>query len=156
MPAGLVDYLTLTPEQRKAEYRARAVRAAHDHPEDPAAVLTYLKLLAEEGNMRGSAAEAKGLVALKAPAAMLAEAARALLAAKNYAAARDLLQAAPGSAPLAFAAAVFHTSGPKAGLAELDRVPDRERGGEFFLSRARRCSKPRGGRRKRRSRWWPV
>ncbi len=49
VPGGLVDYLSLTPEQRRADYRARVERMVREHPADPAALVTYLRLLLEAG-----------------------------------------------------------------------------------------------------------
>ena len=120
MPGGLVEYLRLTPEQRKADYRARVEKAARDHPEDPAAELAYLKLLAEEGH-EGKAGEAKGFVAMRPAAAMLVEAGHALLEGKQYGPAR-LVAGGSGKRPLAIA--TFPCVGRKDGLALLDRLPD--------------------------------
>ena len=49
VPGGLVDYLSLTPEQRRADYRARVEKLVREHPADSAALVTYLRLLLEEG-----------------------------------------------------------------------------------------------------------
>ena len=38
MPAGLVNYLALTPEERKADYRARVEKAYRESPDDPTAL----------------------------------------------------------------------------------------------------------------------
>ncbi len=49
VPAGLVDYLAMSPEQRKADYRARVEKAYRESPDDPTAQVHYLKLLLEDG-----------------------------------------------------------------------------------------------------------
>jgi tetratricopeptide (TPR) repeat protein len=49
LPAGLVDYLAMTPEQQKADYRARVEKAYRESPDDPTAQVHYLKLLLDEG-----------------------------------------------------------------------------------------------------------
>jgi tetratricopeptide (TPR) repeat protein len=108
VPAGLVDYLSLSPEQRRADYRARAEKAVRDHPEDPAAELAYLKLTTEDGNAGQVAAAAKRIAAMKPAAALLAEAGQALLAGKHYGLAMDLLA----------------------------RLPESERGADYYMARA--------------------
>jgi tetratricopeptide (TPR) repeat protein len=49
IPAGLVDYLAMTPEERNADYRARVEKAYRESPDDPTAQVHYLKLLLEDG-----------------------------------------------------------------------------------------------------------
>src|SRR6185295_12436459 len=50
VPAGLVDFLGLSPVQRRADYRSRVEKAVGEHPDDPAAQLARLKLRLEDGN----------------------------------------------------------------------------------------------------------
>ena len=142
VPAGLVEYLSLTPEQRHADYQARVEKAVHDHPEDPAAQVNYLKLMIEDRKGEQVGAAAKRIAALKPAAAVLADAGRALLAAKQYALAKDLLQQAAATGPRAgdveldLAVATFHATGANAGLELLDRLPESERNGDYCLARA--------------------
>ena len=102
VPAGLVEYLSLSPEQRRADYRARAEKAVRDHPEDPAAELAYLKLMIEDGNAGQVASAAKRITAMKPVAAMLAVAGQALLAGKHFGLAMAVLErpASPSRARL--------------------------------------------------------
>ena len=144
VPGGLVEYLSLTPEQRHADYRARVEKAVRDHAEDPAAQAAYVKALIEDGNADGVAEAARRLASLKAGAEVLAEAGRALLGANYYALARDLLQqaAAAGAsgARVDLAVATFRVLGAApgaiAGLAVMERVPEAERGAGYYLARA--------------------
>jgi tetratricopeptide (TPR) repeat protein len=141
VPAGLVEYLSLTPEQRRADYRARVEKAVHDHPDDAAAQAAYLKLTIEDHNADRVAAVAKRISALKPAASVLADAGRALLAANQYALARDLLQQAAAADPrggveLDLAIATFHAAGAKAGLDLIDRLPESARTGDYYLARA--------------------
>lgn len=94
VPAGLVQYLSLSPEERRAEFRARVEKAVHDRPDDPAAQVEYLKLTIGDGNADAVAATARRVGSLKAGAALLAQAGRALLSASYYAPAQVLLEQA--------------------------------------------------------------
>ena len=142
VPAGLVEYLSLTSGQRHADYRARVEKAIHDHPEDPAAQVDYLKLMIEDGHADQVATAARRIAALKPAAAVLADAGHALLASNHYALARDLLQQAASAGPRAgdvelnLAIATFHATGAKAGLDLMDRLPESERNGDYSLARA--------------------
>lgn len=141
VPAGLVDYLSLTPEQRNADYRARAEKAVREHPEDPEAELVYLKLLITNGSAEQVAAAARRIAALKPAADVLADAGHALLAANRYALARDLLQLAAagphaGDVDLNLAVATSHAAGAKAGLDLLDRIAEPGRSGDYYIARA--------------------
>ncbi|MCX6628219.1 MAG: tetratricopeptide repeat protein [Candidatus Solibacter sp.] len=146
VPAGLVEYLSLSAEQRQAEYRARVEKVARDRPEDPAAQVAYLKSLIEDGNAERVAAATRRIAGLTPDAAVLADAGRALLEANHYALARDLLRQAVAAGPrlsaagLDLAIATFHAlgaaSGATAGLELMDRLPEAERGADYYLARA--------------------
>ncbi|MGH9672508.1 MAG: tetratricopeptide repeat protein, partial [Bryobacteraceae bacterium] len=89
VPAGLVEYLALAPEKRRADYRARVEKALRESPDDDATLLRYLKLLLEDG----PATEVEPVARrIKGPRA---EARRALLEAGRHALARELLDAVP-------------------------------------------------------------
>jgi predicted Zn-dependent protease len=138
VPGGLVDYLSLTPEQRRADYRARVERMVREHPQDAAGQLTYIRLLLEDGKPAQAVDTARKLFALKPAPALLAEAGRALLQAREYAAARDLLQQIPAASAaevqLDLAIAAFHASGAGDGIALLDRIPESARNADFYLA----------------------
>jgi tetratricopeptide (TPR) repeat protein len=144
VPAGLVEYLSLTPEQRRADYRARVDKAVRDHPADAAAQAAYLKALIEDRKADEVAAAARRLAGLKPGAAVLADAGRALLGADYYAPARDLLRqavvAGASDARVDLAVATFRAVGSLpgaiAGLAAMEQVPEAERGAAYHLARA--------------------
>lgn len=94
VPAGLLDYLSLTPEQQHADYRARVEKLVRDSPDNAAAQVSYLKLLLAGGELDRVAATARRIAALKPGAAVLTDAGRALLEAKQYQLAKDLLEQA--------------------------------------------------------------
>jgi tetratricopeptide (TPR) repeat protein len=138
---GLVDYLSLTPDERHADYRKRVERVVHEHPEDAAAQVQYLHLLLEDGESQPALEVARKVAGLSPAAPVLAEAGRALLAAQEYSAARDILEKAAAAVPSAdvemdLAMAAFHASGPAEGTRLLDRIPESARGGEYYLARA--------------------
>ena len=120
VPGGLVDYLSLTPEERRADYHRRVERAVREHPEDSAAQMDLLQLQLADGDPKGAAQSAHRLAGLNPSADVLAKAGRALLEAGLYAPARELLE--KGGDPLALARAAFYGAGAAEGLPLLDRV----------------------------------
>jgi tetratricopeptide (TPR) repeat protein len=95
----LVEFLGLTPVQRRADYRSRVEKAVHDHPEDAAAQLARLKLLLEDGNVESAPALAHRITEMKPGPGVLAEGGRALLAAQQYVPAKEMLTAAATASP---------------------------------------------------------
>jgi tetratricopeptide (TPR) repeat protein len=141
VPAGLVEYLSLTPEQQRADYRARVEKAVRNNPSDAGAQVRYLQVLLEDGNPEQAAATARRIAGLKPGAAVLAGAGRTLLVAKQYALAKELLEAAAAADPstdleLDLAIASFHAGGAIAALQRLERVPESQRSGDYYLARA--------------------
>jgi tetratricopeptide (TPR) repeat protein len=141
LPAGVVDYLGMSPEQQRADYRARVEQAVAKDPTDAAAEASYLQLSLDDGDLEHASAAARRIASLKPGAAALAAAGRMLLAAKQYALAQELLEQAAAAGPftgvaLDQAVAAFHISGPAQGLSQMDRVPESERGGDYYLARA--------------------
>src|SRR5262249_37882020 len=137
----LMRYLSLTPEQQRADYRARVEKAVREHPEDAIAQVHYLKLSLEEGQIGQAAATARAIANLRASAAGMADAGRALLEAEQAAPAGGLLEKAAAADPSAhleldLAIAVFQTSGATDGLRQLERVPASRRGADYHVARA--------------------
>ena len=87
VPGGLVDYLALSPEEQRADYRARVEKTYRENPGDPAAQLHYLKVLIGEGKT----AEAQPIAHKLAGSKEAAEAGAALVDARQYALAKELL-----------------------------------------------------------------
>ncbi|HEY2015419.1 MAG TPA: tetratricopeptide repeat protein [Bryobacteraceae bacterium] len=110
VPAGLVEYLSLAPAARRAEFRARVEKAVADDPEDSAAQVAYLKLMLEAREANKAAAAVKRIAAMKPGAAVLEDAGHALVKAQEYALAGELME----------------------------RIPEAERGGDYYLARAKR------------------
>ena len=101
VPAGLVAFLGLSPEQRRADYRRRVEKAVLDHGDDASAQLAYLKLLLEDGKVEEAPTVARRIAELHPGAGMLAESGRALLQGKLYAPAKEILAAAAAASPVA-------------------------------------------------------
>jgi tetratricopeptide (TPR) repeat protein len=138
-PRDLMRFLSLTPEQQRADYRARVEKAVHDNPGDPNAQLHYLKLSLEDGQTEQALAAARKLASLKPNSAVLADAGKALLEARQFALSRDLLEAADSANPTAglalpLAVAIFHASGAEDGLKQMDRAPDAARNADYYLA----------------------
>ena len=141
MARGVVNYLNLTPEQQHADYRARVEKGVRDHPDDVATQVLYLKLSIADGQPDQATATAKQIAALKPGAIILADAGRAMLAAKQYPGARQLLDLAEQTGPTAnvnleLAIAYFQTDGLAAGMQRLERIPAAERRGDYYLAKA--------------------
>jgi tetratricopeptide (TPR) repeat protein len=151
LPAGFVEYLNLTDEQRHADYRARVEKEVRNHPSDAAAQVAWLKLLIEDANWDRVAEAARGIAGLKPGVAVLADAGRALLGAKQYALAREVLKQAAAAAAssdiqpavdiqLDLAIAAFSGGDAAQALQEMERIPERARGGDYHLARAQMLS----------------
>jgi Flp pilus assembly protein TadD len=142
MARGVMDYLSLTPEQQHADYRSRVEKGVRDHPDDVATQVLYLKLSIADGQFDKADATALQILALKPGASVLADSGRAMLAANRYAPARQLLEHAAAAAPdmdlnPELAVIDLHTDGPAVGLKRLERVPDADRGGDYYRIKAR-------------------
>jgi tetratricopeptide (TPR) repeat protein len=145
LPPGFVEYLNLTDEQRHADYRARVEKEVRNHPSDAAAQAAWLKLLIEDANWDRVAEAARAIVGLKPGVAVLADAGRALLGAKQYGLARDVLKQAAAAASddqpaadiqLDLAIAAFSGGDAAQALQEMERIPESARRGDYHLARA--------------------
>jgi tetratricopeptide (TPR) repeat protein len=140
-PRDLMRYLSLSPEQQRADYRARVEKAVHDNPSDAGAQLHYLKLSLEDRQTEQAIAAARTIASLKANPAILADAGQALLEARQYAISRELLEKATAAEPsagtqLPLAIAVFHSSGAADGMKQMERVPESARNADYHLALA--------------------
>jgi tetratricopeptide (TPR) repeat protein len=143
---GVVDYLSMMPDARHELYRARLEKTIQDHPDDINSQLLYLKYLLSTNEMAAASEVALKLPALKPGAVALADAGHALLAARQFPAAKNLLSQ-PGvadsspSATLDLAIATFHApasgiASASDGLRQLDRIAEASRGGDYYLAKA--------------------
>jgi tetratricopeptide (TPR) repeat protein len=149
VPPGFVEYLSLTDEQRHADYRARVEKALLSHPEDPAAHLAWLRLLVADHASDSQSDEvikaARALAVLKPGATVLAGAGHTLLGARRYEIATELLTQAAAAAQstelaagieLELALATLGAGNPPRALELLDKTPASVRNADYYLARA--------------------
>ena len=139
---GLVQFLSQSPQERDADLRAKVEKAARENPTDMTAQVGYLRLLLQDGKNDEAAAVARRIGELNPSGQVLLQAGSALLAAEQWAVAREILSRAVATentpaASLDLALATFHTAGPAEGLHTLDTVPAEQRHAEFFLAQAK-------------------
>ena len=142
-PAGLVEFLKLTPEQQFARYRAGVERTVEKDPANAEAQVRSLELLVADHNTQKAAATADKILSLKPSAALLADAANALVGAEQYALAANFIDEAIKQAPgqtapdlkLDLALVTFHQGGAQAGLEKLSDLPPDARNGNYDLAR---------------------
>lgn len=138
--AGVVDFLSLSPEQQQARYSEEVKRRLDEHPQNADLNMRYLKVLISEGRADETQAVAARLLESNPPAPLAAEAGHALVEAEKYAEAKPLLMSALNSSPsltaarLDLAIAVFHTAGSEPGRMQLERIPEEQRSGDFYLA----------------------
>ena len=143
-PAGLVEFLGLSPEEQRARYRAGVEHTVQSDSDNAEAQVRYLGILFEEGKAGDAAAVVHTLSTQKLSAPLLSQAVATLLAAGQYSLTKELLDrkgraASPELAPeirIDLAVAEFHIAGAQAGLDALNRIPERERNGDYYLARA--------------------
>jgi tetratricopeptide (TPR) repeat protein len=141
-PAGLVEFLSLSPQEQYARYRAGVERTVQSNPANAEAQVQYLKLSLEDGKMDQAAAVSRKIIDLKPSPGVLADAGAALLAAEQYSLGQNFLEQAlalTGPSPdlsLDLAIVTFHVVSARAGLEQLDRIPEAQRTGDYYLARA--------------------
>ncbi|MBV9301658.1 MAG: tetratricopeptide repeat protein [Acidobacteriaceae bacterium] len=141
-PAGLVEFLGLSPEEQYARYRTGVERTVRSHPENAEAQAEYLKICLAEKNFEQAAAVTRQLIALKPSNVVLANAAETLLNAEQYALAKQFLEDASsfaemsGDLRLDLAIATSHSVNAQVALEQMDRIPEAERTGDYYLARA--------------------
>jgi len=145
---GVVDYLSLSPEARHELYRARLEKAVKERPDDMSSQILYLKLLLADNRIPEALEDAKKIGSRKPSSKWLADAGHALIEARQYGAAKALLDQAAADSTARFAGfdldraiAAFHVAGEGAdaatvGLKALDAVAASSRGASYYLARA--------------------
>jgi tetratricopeptide (TPR) repeat protein len=136
--AGLIDFLGLSPEEQRARYRAGVERTVERDPSNVEAQVRYLELVLEDGKTGEAATVARRIASLDPSPALAADATRALLAAEQYAALKEFIARVPDLRSdellIDSALADAHLADPEAALQEMDRIPDAERNGDYYLA----------------------
>jgi Flp pilus assembly protein TadD len=159
VPAGFVDYLSLSDAQRHAAYRANLERAMREHPEAVDVKVEYLKLLIRDGRESEAVAQARAIAAAHPGGAVLAEMGRALSAGGDFTAACEFLEqaksaGAPAGTETDLAVAVHFSraeaGNPAATLGEFEQAigaapgrPDLYRQAALFLEQKGRSGDAR-------------
>jgi len=139
---GLFDYLNLSPTRRQAQYVDQLKSSLAVSPKDPGLRLRLGKALLQQNLMAEAIEVFKQMGELTTDPVLLADAGKALLDFEQYPPAAELLKLATKANPSASeyrldcAMALFHSEGPAAALAELERIPAKQRQGDYYLLRA--------------------
>jgi len=139
---GLFEFLQLPPEEQFTKYITNLGRSINTRPEDPGLRVQLGKALLYQGKTEEALEAFRAARKLTSDPSVLASCAKTLLDWQQYAPAREFLEPVVAADPsntdahLDLAIAVFHSVGPEAGLAEMDKVPTDQRKGDYFLLRA--------------------
>jgi tetratricopeptide (TPR) repeat protein len=83
-PAGLIDFLSLSPAEQRVRYRAGVERTVKANPDNVQAQIRYLELLLDDGKLDEAAATSRKILSLKPSPAILAEGEKILRKAQQY------------------------------------------------------------------------
>jgi tetratricopeptide (TPR) repeat protein len=139
--AQIFDYLGLDPAEQRERFRRNLMHAITASPSDPELRVQLGVLLLSEGKAEEALAAFRECLALSPNARVLNEGAAALVEHKQYSLAREFLTRVVAADPsvenrLDLAAATFHSAGPEASLAEIEKIPFQNRDGDVYLLKA--------------------
>jgi tetratricopeptide (TPR) repeat protein len=138
--AGLIEMASMPEAKRIRHNIERLRREAASHPGDPELRLNLATLLLANGNTGEAVHEFRELLSGRGDHTILRKAGAALMEARQYGPARELLERAAvedGDARIELAWAVFCMDGLQAGSRVLEGVPERARNADYFLVYAR-------------------
>lgn len=139
--SGLVDYLSLSPDEQRTRYLANLRKYSESNPDDVRLKMRLGRELLAAGNTADALDVFRSLLSSADPET-LSRAGRILLESDQYPLARQFLEAALARDPalaaarLDFALVRFHLENPAAALEELDQTPAAARQGDYYLLRA--------------------
>ena len=137
--AGLMDYLSLSPEEQRARYLANLRKDSEAYPNDPRWKIRLGRELLADGKIAEAQDVFRSLRPSVSDPEILALCGRALLEFEQYAEARPFLEPALAAAPslsparLDLAIVLFHLQGAAAALYALDQTPAADRKGDYYL-----------------------
>ena len=140
--SGLIAYLRLPPAEQRARYLENLRKSADAAPGD----LRWNMRLGRELLFDGKKAEAleifRQIRTVTSDPEVLGQCGAMLLQFEQYETARQFLEAAAAAAPslsairLDLATVLFHVDGAETALSELDKIPEADRKGDYYLLRA--------------------
>jgi len=139
---GLFEFLRLPPAEQRAQYMTNLKRSINSRPNDPWLQLRLARAMLSEGKIDEALEAFRNVLRLTEDLSILTDCGKILLSVEQYALAQEFLSKVAAAqrhsvdARLDLATAVFHTTGPEAGLVELDKTPPAQRQGDYFLLRA--------------------
>jgi tetratricopeptide (TPR) repeat protein len=139
--AQIFDYLGLDPTQQRERFRRNLMSAIAARPEAPELKIQLGVLQLDEGKTEEALANFRDALALSPGVRVLKEAATVLEEHGLYGLAREFQARVVDNDPsvdnrLDLAAITFHSAGPEASLAEMDKIPVPNRNGDFYLLKA--------------------
>ena len=139
--AQIFDYLGLDPAEQRARLRRNLTNAIAAAPNDAELKVQLGSLLFSEGKTEEALAAFRETLALAPGIPVLKESATVLTDHRQYTLAREFLTRVVAADPsvenrLDLAAATFHSAGPGASLAEIDKIPIQDRDGDAYLLKA--------------------
>ncbi len=139
-PAGLVEFLGLSPDEQRAKYRAGVVHTVQSNPDNVEAQVRYLGILLEDDRTDDAAAVVHTLCTLKLSPNLLTDSVHMLVNARQYQLAKQLLEQSASAIPpelaLDLAIADLHVVSAEAGLNVLQSIPKAQQGGDYYLVQA--------------------
>jgi tetratricopeptide (TPR) repeat protein len=140
--AGLIEYLSLSPADRRTRLLANLRRNVETHPGDVQWKIRLGRELLAEGNTLEGLNVFRELKSAPCQPALLAASGRILLEFEQYDLALEFLKPALAADPslsaarLDLAIVLFHLQTPQTALSELDQTPVADRKGDYYLLRA--------------------
>jgi tetratricopeptide (TPR) repeat protein len=135
---GLLDFISLSPEQQQQRYVANIRKGIEKSPQNPEYHIRLGSALLQAGQREEALTSFRHALTLNPPAELVLPAGKELIRFQEYALGQSYLkrvEADPASR-LDLAIAEFHLSGAAAGLLSLDKIPAARRDGDYWLARA--------------------
>lgn len=148
--AGMIDYLSLPPAEQRARYLANLRKTSEANPGDFRWRIRLGRELLADGKTAEALEVFRQIKAATSEGEVLVRCGVTLLQYEQYEPAREFLELAVTSGAarstslspsvsnfrLDLATALFHTQGANAALAEVDKTPEEDRKGDYYLLRA--------------------
>ncbi len=139
---GLIDYLSLPPAEQRARYLANLRKTSDTEPGDFRWRIRLGKELLADGKTPEALEVFRQIKSAASDPVVLGQCGTTLLQFEQYEPARQFLESAIAAAPslsatrLDLATVLFHLEGAETALRELDRTPEADRKGDYYLLRA--------------------